>query len=62
MRHHLSHKSGYASAAAHPPDIIMLPDVSKFGSLDFKDTLGPMEAGVVCAEQHLEAIRALLVS
>ena len=42
--------------AAHPPDVLLRPDVAGFGSLDFKDLEGPLQAGVAEAERHLEAI------
>lgn len=45
--------------AAHPPDILMRPDVNQYGSLDFKDMTGPIEAGRSEAERHLESLRGL---
>ena len=45
--------------ASHPPDILLRPDVDHYGSLDFKDTKGPIQAGIEEAERHLEALRAL---
>ncbi|MGB1250877.1 MAG: patatin-like phospholipase family protein [Candidatus Promineifilaceae bacterium] len=45
----------------HPPDVYMRPAVDAIGSLDFKDTKGPIEAGVIEAERHLEALRELCI-
>lgn len=45
--------------AAHPPDVLLRPDVAGFGSLDFKDLEGPLQAGVAEAERHLAAMKAL---
>jgi NTE family protein len=44
----------------HPPDVLLRPDVGKYGSLDFNDVAGPLEAGRVEALEHLNAIRALV--
>lgn len=44
-----------------PPDIMIRPDVDRFGSLDFKDTKGPIQAGINAAEAQLDVIKALLV-
>ncbi|WP_119065812.1 patatin-like phospholipase family protein [Aggregatilinea lenta] len=44
---------------AHPPDVLMTPEVGGYGSLDFKDTEGPRQAGIAEAERHIEALRAL---
>jgi hypothetical protein len=46
--------------AAHPPDVLLRPDVHDYGSLDFKDVEGPVKAGVEEAERHLAALRALV--
>ena len=46
--------------ADHPPDILMRPSVDQYGSLDFKDIAGPIEAGIAEAEQHVEALRRLI--
>lgn len=46
--------------AAHPPDVLLRPDVSGYGSLDFKDVDGPRQAGLVEAERCLAALRALV--
>ena len=43
----------------HPPDVYLRPDVEAFGSLDFKDMHGPVDAGIAVAEAHLDAIKAL---
>ena len=45
---------------AHPPDVLLQPAVNEYGSLDFKDVDGPMQAGVVEAERYLEELRALV--
>jgi NTE family protein len=45
--------------AAHPPEVLLRPDVHDYGSLDFKDMTGPIEAGVAEAENHLPALRML---
>ncbi|HML21291.1 MAG TPA: patatin-like phospholipase family protein [Aggregatilinea sp.] len=44
----------------HPPDVLLMPQVSSYGSLDFKDTDGPRQAGIEEAERHIEALRALI--
>ena len=46
--------------ALHPPDVYMRPAVDAIGSLDFTDTAGPIEAGVIEAERHLDALRGLV--
>lgn len=46
--------------AAHPPDILLRPAVGDYGSLDFKDIEGPIQAGAVVAEQHLSKLKALI--
>lgn len=46
--------------AAHPPHVLLRPDVSTIGSLDFKDLNAPLEAGRREAESHLPAIKTLL--
>lgn len=45
---------------AHPPHILLRPDVDRYGSLDFKDVRGPLTAGMAITEQHLEEIKNLL--
>ena len=45
---------------AHPPDVLLRPDVGNYGSLDFKDVEGPIEAGVAAAERHLAELKALV--
>ena len=45
---------------AHPPHVLLHPDVDKFSSMDFKDMMGPMMAGLAEAENHLDEIRALV--
>jgi NTE family protein len=44
---------------AHPPNVLLRPDVAAYGSLDFKELEGPLRAGVVEAERRLEDLRAL---
>lgn len=44
----------------HPPHVLLRPAVDRYGSLDFKDVRGPLQAGVAEAEDHLAEIRALL--
>jgi NTE family protein len=46
--------------AAHPPDVLLRPEVHDYGSLDFKDLEGPLEAGRVEAERHMDALRMLV--
>jgi NTE family protein len=45
--------------AAHPPDVLLRPDVAGYGSLDFKDLKGPLQAGVAEAERQLAALKRL---
>lgn len=49
-----------ARLEAHPPDVLLTPLVSAYGSLDFKDTEGPRRAGCEEAEGHLDALRRLV--
>jgi NTE family protein len=44
----------------HPPDVLLRPEVSDYGSLDFNNIKGPLAAGRAEAEKHLAAIRALV--
>lgn len=44
---------------AHPPDVLLRPDVADYGSLDFKELEGPLQAGVAEAERHLGALKVL---
>ena len=46
--------------AAHPPDVLLCPQVHDYGSLDFKDVTGPVQAGIAEAERHLAALMRLL--
>jgi NTE family protein len=46
--------------AAYPPHVLLRPEVSSYGSLDFKDVGGPRQAGLVEAERCLGDLRALL--
>lgn len=45
---------------SHPPDVLLRPGVEGYGSLDFKDISGPLEAGIIEAERHLDKLMALL--
>lgn len=45
---------------ATPPHILMRPPVDGYGSLDFKDTQSPIQAGEDEARRHLPAIEALV--
>jgi len=45
--------------AAHPPDILLRPDVDRHASLDFRDIDTPVQAGVAEAERYLSELRAL---
>lgn len=44
----------------HPPNILLTPAVMDYGSLDFRDTQGPILAGVVETERHLHSLHELL--
>lgn len=46
----------------HPPDVLLRPAVGHYGSLDFNDVEGPLNAGRAVAEAHLEDIRALVAN
>jgi NTE family protein len=46
--------------AAHPPHVLLRPEVHDYGSLDFKDVAGPIRAGTAEAERHLAALKALV--
>jgi NTE family protein len=46
--------------ALHPPDVLLRPDVGRYGSLDFNDIAGPLRAGQDEAEKNLPKIRALV--
>lgn len=46
--------------AAHPAHVLLRPNVGNYGSLDFKDLDGPLTAGMVEAEDHLPALKALV--
>jgi NTE family protein len=45
--------------SAHPPDVLLRPDVAQYASLDFKELEGLLLAGIVEAEQHLDELKAL---
>ncbi len=44
---------------AHPPDILLRPKVEHYGSLDFRDVRGILQAGTAEAERHLAELKAL---
>lgn len=44
---------------AHPPHLLLRPEVDDIGSLDFKDLDRPIQAGREAAEAQIEALRAL---
>lgn len=44
----------------HPPHVLLRPDITKIGSLDFKDMAAPIEAGVAETERQLPQLRQLL--
>jgi predicted acylesterase/phospholipase RssA len=46
--------------AAHPPHVLLCPEVASYGSLDFKDIEGPRRAGFVEAERCLTQLRTLM--
>jgi NTE family protein len=46
--------------AAHPPAVLLRPAVDNYGSLDFKDVTGPIQAGIEEAERHLAELKALI--
>ena len=46
--------------AAHPAHVLLRPEVSNYGSLDFKAVNDPIRAGVVEAERHLAELKALV--
>jgi NTE family protein len=45
---------------AHPPDVLLHPQVEGYGSLDFKELTSPREAGVAEAERLLPELRGLV--
>jgi NTE family protein len=45
--------------SAHPPGVLLRPDVGRYGSLDFKELKGLLRAGVAEAERHLTELKAL---
>jgi len=46
--------------AAHPPHVLLRPNVDDYGSLDFRDVDGPIQAGVDEAQKHLSQLRGLV--
>jgi NTE family protein len=45
---------------AHPPDVLLRPDVGNYGSLDFTDIIGPLAAGRLETLRNLDAIKAFI--
>lgn len=45
---------------AYPPHVLLRPEVGHYGSLDFKDIDGPVQAGRIEAEHYLPQLKALL--
>jgi NTE family protein len=45
---------------AHPPDVLLRPDVDSYASLDFRDIDTPIQAGVEEAERYLPQLRLLV--
>jgi len=45
---------------AAPPDVLLRPMVGGYGSLDFTDVDGPIQAGRLEAENHLPVMKSLL--
>jgi predicted acylesterase/phospholipase RssA len=45
--------------AACPPDVLLQPDVAGYGSLDFKDVEGPVNAGIAETERRMSELKAL---
>lgn len=45
--------------ADHPAHLLLRPPVDRYGSMDFKDVRGPLQAGRDIAEERLDDIRAL---
>lgn len=48
--------------STHPPDVLLRPEVADYGSLDFRDLSGPLQAGVEEAERRLPELRALVAA
>lgn len=46
--------------AKYPPHILLRPRVEDYGSLDFKDVIGPLYAGEEAAQNKIDEIKALL--
>lgn len=46
----------------HPPHVLIRPAVEQYGSLDFRDISGPLQAGVAATEAELEDIQALVAA
>jgi NTE family protein len=44
----------------YPPHVLIRPKVEEYGSLDFKDVLGPLYAGEEAAQGKIDEIKALL--
>jgi NTE family protein len=48
--------------AMYPPDVLICPAVSGYGSLDFTDVSGPLAAGRHEAKKHIHQIKSLLAT
>lgn len=48
-----------ARLLAHPPNVLLRPNISQYGSLDFKDVAGPITAGISAAEAALDNLLAI---
>lgn len=46
--------------AAHPPHVLLRPNVDDYGSLDFRDVDGPIQAGVDEAQKYISQLRGLV--
>jgi NTE family protein len=44
---------------AHPPTVLLRPKVERYGSLDFRELEGILQAGAAEAERHLTELKAL---
>jgi NTE family protein len=47
---------------AHPPDVLLRPDVGHHASLDFKDLQAPLLAGMAEAEEQLSKLKAVALT
>lgn len=46
----------------YPPTVLLRPSVDSYGSLDFNDVRGPLQAGRDETEKHLDAIKKCILS